>query len=128
MMNAVEGTTIDYHAQSWRWMPWDFKTVTEVKKRYGASYTPKEAARIARLAAACSLLPSCYSAGASLSTASRLPGDPARTACSRVAASWVRSLIRLAISNSASFNCATAIQVGSLRSALTAARGFLRPI
>ena len=41
MMNAVGGTSIHYHAQSWRLKPWDFKTVTEVKKRYGASYIPK---------------------------------------------------------------------------------------
>jgi gluconate 2-dehydrogenase alpha chain len=41
MMNAIGGTSIHYHAQSWRLKPWDFKTVTEVKKRYGASYLPK---------------------------------------------------------------------------------------
>jgi gluconate 2-dehydrogenase alpha chain len=40
MMNAVGGTSIHYHAQSWRLKPWDFKTVTEVKRRYGASYIP----------------------------------------------------------------------------------------
>lgn len=42
MMNAIGGTTIHYHAQSWRLKPWDFNTVSEVKKRYGASYIPKE--------------------------------------------------------------------------------------
>ncbi|MBZ5576641.1 MAG: GMC family oxidoreductase [Acidobacteriia bacterium] len=41
MMNAVGGTSIHYHAQSWRLKPWDFKTVSEVKKRYGAGYLPK---------------------------------------------------------------------------------------
>lgn len=41
MMNAVGGTSVHYHAQSWRLKPWDFKTATEVKKRYGASYIPK---------------------------------------------------------------------------------------
>jgi gluconate 2-dehydrogenase alpha chain len=41
MMNAVGGTSIHYHAQSWRLKPWDFKTVSEVKKRYGASYLPE---------------------------------------------------------------------------------------
>jgi gluconate 2-dehydrogenase alpha chain len=41
MMNAIGGTSIHYHAQSWRLKPWDFKTVSEVKKRYGASLLPK---------------------------------------------------------------------------------------
>jgi gluconate 2-dehydrogenase alpha chain len=41
MMNAIGGTSIHYHAQSWRLKPWDFKTVSEVTKRYGASYIPK---------------------------------------------------------------------------------------
>src|SRR5579884_727541 len=41
MMNAIGGTSIHYHAQSWRLKPWDFKTVSEVKKRYGSSYIPK---------------------------------------------------------------------------------------
>ena len=41
MMNAVGGTSIHYHGQSWRLKPWDFKTSSEVKKRYGASYLPK---------------------------------------------------------------------------------------
>ena len=29
MMNAVGGTSIHYHAQSWRLKPWDFKTRSE---------------------------------------------------------------------------------------------------
>src|SRR5579871_3935104 len=29
MMNAIGGTSIHYHAQSWRLKPWDFKTVSE---------------------------------------------------------------------------------------------------
>ncbi len=41
MMNAIGGTTIHYHAQSWRLKPWDFKTRSEVVKRYGASLIPK---------------------------------------------------------------------------------------
>jgi gluconate 2-dehydrogenase alpha chain len=41
MMNAIGGTTIHYHAQSWRLKPWDFKTRSEVAKRYGASLIPK---------------------------------------------------------------------------------------
>ncbi len=41
MMNAIGGTSIHYHAQSWRLKPWDFKTVSEVTKRYGASYLPQ---------------------------------------------------------------------------------------
>lgn len=41
MMNAIGGTSIHYHAQSWRLKPWDFKTVTEVTKRYGKSYIPQ---------------------------------------------------------------------------------------
>jgi gluconate 2-dehydrogenase alpha chain len=41
MMNAVGGTSIHYNAQSWRLKPWDFRTVTEVTKRYGKSYIPE---------------------------------------------------------------------------------------
>jgi gluconate 2-dehydrogenase alpha chain len=41
MMNAIGGTTIHYHAQSWRLKPWDFKTHSEVTRRYGASLIPK---------------------------------------------------------------------------------------
>ena len=41
MMNAVGGTSIHYWAQSWRLKPWDFKTRSEVEKRYGAGATPR---------------------------------------------------------------------------------------
>src|SRR5579864_5548936 len=41
MMNAVGGTSIHYWAQSWRLKPWDFKTRTEVIRRYGAGALPK---------------------------------------------------------------------------------------
>jgi gluconate 2-dehydrogenase alpha chain len=41
MMNAVGGTANHYWAQSWRLNPWDFKVVSETKKRYGASRIPK---------------------------------------------------------------------------------------
>ena len=41
MMNAVGGTTIHYHAQSWRLKPWDFKARSETIKRYGANSMPK---------------------------------------------------------------------------------------
>src|SRR5437763_4683552 len=41
MMTAIGGTTIHYHAQSWRLKPWDFKTRSEVVQRYGASLIPK---------------------------------------------------------------------------------------
>src|SRR3984885_6295610 len=41
MMNAVGGTSIHYHAQSWRLKPWDFKTRSETIQRYGASLLPK---------------------------------------------------------------------------------------
>jgi len=40
MQNAVGGTTLHYWAQSWRLNPWDFKVVTETKRRYGASRIP----------------------------------------------------------------------------------------
>jgi gluconate 2-dehydrogenase alpha chain len=40
MMNAVGGTSIHYWASSWRLKPWDFKTRTEVEKRYGAHAIP----------------------------------------------------------------------------------------
>ena len=40
MMNAIGGSSIHYWAQSWRLNPWDFKTRTEVVKRYGASAIP----------------------------------------------------------------------------------------
>ena len=41
MMNAVGGTTLHYWAQSWRLNPWDFKVVSETKRRYAASRIPK---------------------------------------------------------------------------------------
>ena len=40
MMNAIGGTSIHYWASSWRLKPWDFKTVSEVKRRYSASHLP----------------------------------------------------------------------------------------
>ena len=41
MMNAVGGTTMHYWAQSWRLNPWDFKVVSETKKRYGENRIPE---------------------------------------------------------------------------------------
>jgi gluconate 2-dehydrogenase alpha chain len=41
MMNAVGGTSLHYWAQSWRLNPWDFRVVSETRKRYGASRLPK---------------------------------------------------------------------------------------
>jgi gluconate 2-dehydrogenase alpha chain len=41
MMNAVGGTTLHYWAQSWRLNPWDFKVVSETRRRYGPSRLPK---------------------------------------------------------------------------------------
>ena len=40
MMNGVGGTTLHYWAQSWRLNPWDFKVVSETKRRYGAARLP----------------------------------------------------------------------------------------
>ena len=40
MMNGVGGTTLHYWAQSWRLNPWDFKVVSETKRRYGAARVP----------------------------------------------------------------------------------------
>jgi len=40
MQNAVGGTTLHYWAQSWRLNPWDFKVVSETRRRYGASRIP----------------------------------------------------------------------------------------
>ena len=37
MMNAIGGTSLHYWAQHWRLNPWDFKVVSETKRRYGAS-------------------------------------------------------------------------------------------
>jgi gluconate 2-dehydrogenase alpha chain len=39
-MNAVGGTTLHYWAQSWRLNPWDFKVLSETRRRYGASRVP----------------------------------------------------------------------------------------
>jgi gluconate 2-dehydrogenase alpha chain len=41
MMNAVGGTSMHYMAQAWRLNPWDFRVVTETKRRYGVSRIPK---------------------------------------------------------------------------------------
>jgi len=41
MQNAVGGTSLHYWAQSWRLNPWDFRVVSETKKRYGASRIPR---------------------------------------------------------------------------------------
>ena len=41
MMNAIGGTSIHYHAQHWRYNPWDFKVRSETIRRYGASYLPQ---------------------------------------------------------------------------------------
>src|SRR6185436_15717080 len=41
MQNAVGGTSLHYWAQSWRLNPWDFKVVSETRRRYGASRVPK---------------------------------------------------------------------------------------
>jgi len=41
MMNAVGGTSLHYWAQHWRLNPWDFRVVSETKRRYGASRIPK---------------------------------------------------------------------------------------
>src|SRR6202167_3530529 len=40
MMNAIGGTSIHYWAQSWRLKAWDFKTRSEVIRRYGAGAIP----------------------------------------------------------------------------------------
>lgn len=40
MMNAIGGTSIHYWAQSWRFHPWDFRVLSETKRRYGASAIP----------------------------------------------------------------------------------------
>jgi len=40
MMNAVGGTSLHYWAQHWRLNPWDFKVVSETRRRYGASRIP----------------------------------------------------------------------------------------
>ncbi len=40
MMNAIGGTSIHYHAQSWRYSPWDFRLRTASIARYGANSIP----------------------------------------------------------------------------------------
>jgi gluconate 2-dehydrogenase alpha chain len=40
MMNAIGGTSIHYHAQSWRYNPWDFKVRSESIRRYGLNSIP----------------------------------------------------------------------------------------
>jgi gluconate 2-dehydrogenase alpha chain len=40
MMNGVGGTSLHYWAQHWRLNPWDFKVVSETRRRYGASRIP----------------------------------------------------------------------------------------
>jgi gluconate 2-dehydrogenase alpha chain len=40
MMNGVGGTSLHYWAQSWRLNPWDFKVVSETRRRYGAARIP----------------------------------------------------------------------------------------
>lgn len=42
MMNAVGGTSIHYHAQSWRLNPWDFRIRSATLERYGAGYLPDD--------------------------------------------------------------------------------------
>jgi gluconate 2-dehydrogenase alpha chain len=41
MMNAIGGTSLHYWAQHWRLNPWDFKVVSETRRRYGAARIPK---------------------------------------------------------------------------------------
>jgi gluconate 2-dehydrogenase alpha chain len=41
MMNAIGGTSIHYHAQSWRYSPWDFKVRSASVSRYGPASIPK---------------------------------------------------------------------------------------
>ena len=40
MMNAIGGTSIHYWAQSWRLKPWDFRSRSEIIRRYGAAALP----------------------------------------------------------------------------------------
>src|SRR6476646_4278523 len=40
MMNAIGGTSIHYWAQSWRLKPWDFRSRSEIIRRYGAGALP----------------------------------------------------------------------------------------
>ncbi len=41
MMNAIGGTSIHYWASHWRLKAWDFRSRSEIVKRYGASALPK---------------------------------------------------------------------------------------
>ena len=46
MMNAVGGTSIHWMTQSWRFLPWNFKIVSESIKRYGPNSIPKDSTSI----------------------------------------------------------------------------------
>jgi gluconate 2-dehydrogenase alpha chain len=46
MMNAVGGTSIHWMTQSWRYLPWNFKLVSESIKRYGRNSIPKTSTSI----------------------------------------------------------------------------------
>ena len=46
MMNAVGGTSIHWMTQSWRFLPWNFKMISESIKRYGPSAIPKDCTSI----------------------------------------------------------------------------------
>src|SRR5262249_34699181 len=39
-MNAVGGTSIHWMTQSWRFLPWNFRTRSEIVDRYGAGAIP----------------------------------------------------------------------------------------
>ena len=46
MMNAVGGTSIHWMTQSWRFSPWNFKTASESRKRYGPNAIPADSTSI----------------------------------------------------------------------------------
>ncbi len=46
MINAVGGTSIHWMTQSWRFLPWNFKTVSMSKTRYGPNAIPKDSTSI----------------------------------------------------------------------------------
>jgi gluconate 2-dehydrogenase alpha chain len=46
MISAVGGTSIHWMTQSWRFLPWNFKTVSESIKRYGPNSIPKDSTSI----------------------------------------------------------------------------------
>ena len=46
MISAVGGTSIHWMTQSWRFLPWNFKTVSESVKRYGPNSIPKDSTSI----------------------------------------------------------------------------------